>query len=61
MLTHTVIFHIQFVGMFMIYYRTEFHVPSSDGALGTSIKQDAEENVLLIAMLLFHFPHKNDS
>jgi hypothetical protein len=39
----------------MIHSRTEFHVPSSDGALGISIKHKAEENIRMIAMSLLHF------
>jgi hypothetical protein len=40
--------------MFMIHSHTEFHVPCCDGALGVSIKHKAEENILTIAMPLFH-------
>jgi hypothetical protein len=27
------IFHTEFVGIFMIYHHTKFHMPSSDGSL----------------------------
>jgi hypothetical protein len=42
----------------MIHSHTEFHVPSSDGALEISIKHKTEENILMIAMSPFHIPQQ---
>jgi hypothetical protein len=42
----------------MINNHTEFHVPSSDGALGISIEHKTEENILMVAMSLFHIPQQ---
>jgi hypothetical protein len=37
------IFYIGFVGTFSIYLRYKYHMPGSNGSLGTGIKPKADE------------------
>lgn len=48
------IFHTKFVGMFMIYRHTNFHMPSSNHSLVIPVKQKAKENFHTASMLLLH-------
>jgi hypothetical protein len=49
-----IIFHTQWEGTLMTYFRTKFRVPSSNISLVITFKPNSKENVSMVAMLLFY-------
>jgi hypothetical protein len=46
-------FHINFIGVFMICPDTQFYIPVSSDLLGCTIKQKARYRVCVVAILFF--------
>jgi hypothetical protein len=59
-LTHGKMFHTIFIGMFMIYLRAEFHMPSScsSSSLIISIVQKVKYRFCMATMLFFYILQK---